>query len=268
MSKNQYCWPILRACACLGTGLALSGCATPQAAHPPATDEHTHAHWSYEGATGPSHWGSLQPAFALCATGTNQSPIDLAQPVQGDIPDLKFTYQPSAVEVVNNGHTIQVNCPPGSSMELEGTTYHLVQFHFHAPSEHRVDGRHAAAEMHLVHTSEDGRLAVVGVLIQEGAEHPAFAPVWTNLTGLTSVSSTRAASLYPLDLLPADRRTIRYDGSLTTPPGTEGVRWNVLVEPVFLSKAQLAAFKGIYQGNNRPVQKLNGRVIRQDTRSE
>ncbi len=213
--------------------------------------------------TGPAHWGKLAPEYALCATGTRQSPIDIAKPEQQDLPDIQFDYRPGAVTVVNNGHTVQVNCQEGNSITLDGTVYKLAQFHFHAPSEHTVDGEHAAAEMHLVHQSETGGLAVVGVMIVAGGENAAFDPVWDVLPATSGLAAR--GNIDVTRLLPADRRTIRYDGSLTTPPGTEGVRWNLLVEPVALSKAQIAKFTALYHGNNRPVQPLNGRAVLQDT---
>ena len=222
-----------------------------------------HVHWSYSGEAGPANWGKLDPEYALCATGTKQSPIDIVSPTQQDLPDIIFEYKPSAVTVVNNGHTVQVNYQAGSSITIDGTVYKLAQFHFHAPSEHTIKGKHAAAEMHLVHKSDAGGLAVVGAMIVEGSENPAFAPVWTSLPATSGGEAS--ASVDVSALLPSDRRTIRYDGSLTTPPGTEGVRWNLLVEPVALSKAQLDAFTKLYLGNNRPVQSLNGRTVVQDT---
>jgi carbonic anhydrase len=107
-----------------------------------------HAHWSYAGETGPAHWGELNPEFALCSTGKHQSPIDLAKVEMKDLPDIVFNYKPVDVDIVNNGHTIQVNEESGGSIEIDGTTYVLAQFHLHAPSEHTIDGRHARAELH------------------------------------------------------------------------------------------------------------------------
>jgi carbonic anhydrase len=230
-----------------------------------AVHRDAHAHWSYEGETGPAHWSELNPEFALCSKGKKQSPVDLARVEMKDLPDIAFNYQPAAVDIVNNGHTIQVNVDSGGSIELEGTTYALAQFHFHAPSEHTTDGRHARAELHLVHKSAAGGLAVVGVFLEEGETNPRFDPVWKHLAATPGASHRFPETVNGNDLLPADRRTIRYDGSLTTPPGTEGVRWVVMVEPVKLSATQLEALEKIIKGNNRPVQDLNGRVVIQDT---
>jgi carbonic anhydrase len=260
--------PKINAIGILSVGAAIlfaGGCATraPSVGSHESTAEHKH--WSYEGETGPAYWGTLQPDYGLCSTGMNQSPIDIVAPVVEDIPDIQFDYQMSSVVITNNGHTVQVNLPPGHSIDLDGRTYHLVQFHFHAPSEHTVRGKHAAAEMHLVHQASDGRLAVVGMLIEEGAEHAGLAPLWNLLPREKGTAVTPDLVVSLSDLLPKDRRTIRYDGSLTTPPGTEGVRWSLMVEPVTLSPTQLEVLTGICKNNNRPVQSLHGRAVVEDS---
>jgi carbonic anhydrase len=223
------------------------------------------AHWSYSGETGPAHWGSLAPEYALCATGLSQSPINIDAPSRRDLANISFNYQPSPVEIVNNGHTVQVNYAPGSFIELDGQRFDLAQFHFHSPSEHTIGGGTAAAEMHLVHKSANGSLAVVGVMIQEGAHNNAFAPVWSNLPASEGPARKVGATIDADDLLPADQRTYRYNGSLTTPPGTEGVKWCLMVEPVTMSASQIADFRKLYFGNNRPTQARNGREIIEDT---
>lgn len=247
--------------------LTLAGCAQQQqhAATAQAHEQHSPAHWSYEGATGPAHWGELAPEYALCAAGRSQSPIDIDGTTSADLPNLTFHYAPTPVEIVNNGHTVQVNYAAGSYLEVDGVRYDLAQFHFHAPSEHTIGGKHAAAEMHLVHKSATGELAVVGVLLEQGEHNARFAPVWDNLPGKPGAAQRFAATIDADDLLPADPRTYRYSGSLTTPPGTEGVRWHLMVEPVPLSSAQLAAFTRVYRGNNRPLQARNGRQVLQDS---
>ena len=246
---------------CIFAGCAQQQHATAEPAHAP---QHA-SHWSYEGATGPEHWGSLAPEYALCATGRNQSPIDIAGTTSADLPNPVFQYAPTPVEIVNNGHTIQVNYAAGSHLEVDSVRFELAQFHFHAPSEHAIAGKRAAAEMHVVHKAADGALAVVGVLLEEGEHNARFAPVWDNLPGKPGAAQRFAATIDADDLLPADPRTYRYSGSLTTPPGTEGVRWHLMVEPVRLSKAQIAAFTRVYSGNNRPIQARNGRYVLQDS---
>jgi carbonic anhydrase len=150
-------------------------------APPLPAQAHHPAHWTYEGESGPAHWGSLDPAFARCAMGHAQSPIDISAPKSHSLPRLSLHYQETQVSVVNNGHTIQVAYDPGSSLDIEGTRYQLIQFHFHTPSEHTIGGKHTPAELHLVHRSGDGRLVVVGVLMQPGQENAALAPLWQHL---------------------------------------------------------------------------------------
>jgi len=148
-------------------------------------------HWSYEGEAGPEHWGELSHDFAACSEGKEQSPIDVPGTATVNPADLTFNYQPTAVNILNNGHTIQVNYDVGSSLEVDGTTYNLLQLHFHATSEHTVGGKYSDMEMHLVHQSADGGYAVVGVMINRGAENAAFAPVWNNRAGRGSGSTDR-----------------------------------------------------------------------------
>ena len=221
-------------------------------------------HWSFAGADGPAHCGELSPAFALCGTGRSQSPIDISRPVPKHVGALTFHYRPGRLNIVNNGHAIQVNYDPGSYIELNGTRYDLQQFHFHAPSEHEIDGRRAAAELHLVNQSADGRLAVVGVLIDTGAGNPAFAPILDHLPAMPGPVRRFDTRISAAGLLPATRTTYRYRGSLTTPPCTEGVQWIVMTTPVTMSAAQLAALTRLYPDNSRPLQPLHGRVVVED----
>lgn len=242
--------------------LAVAGCATTQ--HADHKDQHA-AHWSYAGSTGPAHWATLSPEYALCATGRSQSPIDIAAALPRDLSNIVFSYQPSPLNIVNNGHTVQVNYAPGSFIEIDGERFELAQFHFHAPSEHTLKGAHADVEMHLVHKSVEGRLAVVGVMVREGVPNPMFDPIAGSIPASGQKIDRPDVMVNATALLPADPRTYRYDGSLTTPPGSEGVKWSVMVEPITLSSEQIAAFTKHYNGNNRPVQRLHGRVVLEDT---
>jgi carbonic anhydrase len=227
-------------------------------------------HWSYEGEGGPEHWGDLDPEFVLCGTGESQSPVDIvrADAIPQELPNIAFNYQPTEVKIINNGHAIQVNYDPGSYIEVDGVRYDLLQFHFHAPSEHTFDGKLLAMEMHLVHKSADGKLAVVGVMIEEGAENAAYQPVWDNLPAEEGPEQATGLQVNAADLLPAEKMTYRYSGSLTTPPCSEGVSWFVMTNPVALSAKQITAFESIYKGNNRPVLPLHGREIVVDTSAE
>jgi carbonic anhydrase len=225
-------------------------------------------HWSYEGESGPEHWGDLSPEFAACAKGVEQSPVDIPASSPANPADIAFSYQPSALKIFNNGHTVQVNYDQGSSITLDGMTYSLVQFHFHAASEHAIGGAHSPLEIHLVHKNAQGGLAVVGVLLKAGAENPAYAPVMQNLP--TQVSQQAApvagATVDANALLPAQRSYWRYNGSLTTPPCSEGVKWLVMNTPVELSEAQIAAFTSIHKNDARPVQPFNSRTFLVSTR--
>lgn len=246
-------------------GCGTSGSSSGSEEHGSKRDAaHAEVHWSYEGDTGPGHWGALKKEWALCGTGRQQSPIDITETAARDLANIVFHYQAAAGEIVNNGHTVQVNLQPGCWIEISGTRFDLVQFHFHAPSEHTIGGREAAAEMHLVHQSAKGELAVVGVLLQAGSGHAAYGKVMAQVPAAAGPGVALEAPLNPAELLPADPRTYRYTGSLTTPPGTEGVRWNVMTEAVELSPEQLGVFKAVYPNNRRPVQGLNGREVVRD----
>ena len=231
---------------------------------PEAEEEAEPVHWSYEGEGGPENWGSLEPDYAACGEGMEQSPVDIPADAPVNADDVGYAYTESAVNIVNNGHAIQVNYDEGSTVEIDGVTYPLKQFHFHSLSEHTVAGVNMDMEMHLVHAYVDGNNseydAVISVLLVEGAENPAFAPVWDNMPAEEGDPVTIDGAFVNVgDLLPEDRSYYHYMGSLTTPPCTEGVNWHVLVQPVELSADQLAAFRAIHDGTNRPVQPMNDR---------
>ncbi|MCB0219419.1 MAG: carbonic anhydrase family protein [Chrysiogenetes bacterium] len=223
---------------------------------------HHGAHWGYEGESGPAHWGAMSEEFALCETGKAQSPIDIdpqSAAAEGKAA-ISLDYQAGGTEVINNGHTIQVNFQPGSTMSVGADKFDLLQLHFHHTSEHTVGGKSFPMEMHLVHKSKDGTLAVLGVLISEGEENAAIAPVWAAIPGEAGGKAPLASPISAASLLPASMKTYRYSGSLTTPPCSEGVRWHVLSESIAFSKAQIDAFASHYSVNNRPVQARNERA--------
>ena len=217
-------------------------------------------HWSYEGDTGPDHWGTLSPDFAACAKGVEQSPVDIPTTAPLNAAGISFSYQPSALTIFNNGHTIQANYDSGSSITLNGVRFDLVQFHFHAASEHAIGGQHEPMEIHFVHRNAQGELAVVGVLLKSGSENAAYVPIFQNLPPQASQPAPVAGvSVDANQLLPAQHTYWRYNGSLTTPPCTEGVKWLVMNTPVEVSDAQVAAFNSIFKNNERPVQPFNMR---------
>lgn len=243
----------------------LNACAPAQTPAPAPTAAATPVHWTYEGEEGPAHWGELSSNYAACSSGKKQSPVDLTGADQKDIANVVFHYNPSKVNIINNGHTIQVNYDAGSSIEVDGKAYDLIQFHFHAPSEHSINGKLADAEVHLVHKNTDGKLAVVGVLINKGPANNAVQSFWGSLPAQTGPQQTTDAQVNANDFLPAVQTTYRYEGSLTTPPCSEGVQWIVMTQPITFSDEQLATFTRLFEVSNRPVQNLNGRTEVQDT---
>jgi len=220
-----------------------------------------HGHWGYSGDTGPEHWGEISKEFSACSEGHEQSPIDISGAARGRLDKIEFHYAPTGLEILNNGHTVQVNYEEGSYIKVDGVRYDLLQFHFHTPSEHTVNAKSYDMEMHLVHKSRSGGLAVVSLLVEKGRENPAFRVVWSNLPERAGSKKSVKASVDASSLLPADRSYYAYDGSLTTPPCSEGVKWHVLKTPVQMSAAQIDAMGSILHHNNRPVQPINKRRV-------
>ena len=236
--------------------------AKPAGGHVP--DGHAGAaHWAYNGAGGPEQWGGMKPEFSACATGSRQSPIDIRSGVRVDLEPIQFDYRPTGFRVVDNGHTIQVNVGGGNSIEVQGRRYDLLQFHFHRPSEERIDGRQFDMVAHLVHKDPEGRLAVVAVLLDRGSAHPLVQTVWNNLPLEKNTEVAAGTALDMTNLLPADRRYFTYMGSLTTPPCSEGVLWMVMQQPVPIAVDQVNVFSRLYPMNARPIQSASGRLIKQ-----
>ena len=218
-------------------------------------------HWDYEGAGAPEHWGQLEPGFRVCELGLQQSPIDLTGPIGSNLGSVRVNWRRMPLRIINNGHTIQVNCEPGSGIELDGRPFSLLQFHFHHPSEHAVDGRRHAMEVHFVHASESGALAVLGVFFEEGAHNAALAPIWDAMPPEAGPEVASGATIRPVQLLPADRAYYRYLGSLTTPPCSERVIWTVCRQTIAASRRQIAQFAELFPMNARPLQPLNRRFL-------
>ena len=218
--------------------------------------------WSYSGANGPAHWGSIDPAYSACSTGAEQSPIDLTRAARRALPGLQLSLKSATFQLHNNGHSVEARAAASGGVNLGGVAYTLLQFHYHAPSEHRVDGRSFPLELHLVTRSASGQLLVLGVLIKRGRSNPAFARLLAALPKRQG-EHAKLTRFDALSLLPAGGRGLRYayGGSLTTPPCTEGVRWNVFAAPVALSAAQIRALTSIYSHTNRPIQPRNGRAL-------
>ena len=245
------------------------GCA-PEAPSTAATESHE-VHWGYEGEEGPEQWADLSPEFAICRDGTEQSPIDITAAVA--IEDvglerrlgetvLSTTQRATVMDIVDNGHTIQVTNDIPMSIQIEETLYELVQYHFHSPSEHTIDGAHAPLEAHFVHKSAAGELAVLGILVEEGAHDVLWEPVLSRLPdGPGDDRHIEGLNLDMNAFRPLPRRYYRYEGSLTTPPCSEGVRWVVMAEKRQISAEQMAAIVSHLHYNNRPVQPTGDRSI-------
>jgi carbonic anhydrase len=212
-------------------------------------------HWAYSGQGGPAEWGET------CKLGKGQSPVDIRGAKPADLPAIKFDYKPAPLKIIDNGHTIQVNYAPGSSIEVGGARYELLQFHFHKPSEEKIAGKAHDMVAHLVHKDAGGKLAVVAVLIDKGGANPAITTIWNNLPREKEKEMEAKASIDAAALLPADKGYYSFQGSLTTPPCSEEVRWLVLKTPVKVEQSQIAAFGKLYPMNARPTQPLNGRTI-------
>ena len=217
--------------------------------------------WDYAGASGPDAWGKL--GYDTCAKGQRQSPIDIRGGIAVDLEPIRFDYRPGAFSVIDDGHTVEVDVAPGSSITITGRRYELQQFHFHRPSEERVDGRQFDMSVHLVHRDAEGHVAVIAVLLDRGSAQPVVQAVWNNLPLEKHVAVQADTPLDPAQLLPDDRRYYTYMGSLTTPPCSEGVLWMVMQRPVQLSPEQLSIFARLYPMNARPVQQADGRLIKQ-----
>jgi carbonic anhydrase len=233
----------------------------PAAAPKPPKKAHPE-HWSYHGEGGPEVWGQMKPEFGTCSSGRRQSPIDIRDGISVQLDPVQFDYKPSNFRVIDNGHTVQVNLSPGNSIEVMGRRFELLQFHFHRPSEERINGRQFDMVAHLVHKDLDGKLAVVAVLLDRGSAQPIVQMVWNNLPLEKGEELAARAQIDLNGLLPAERGYFTYMGSLTTPPCSEGVLWMVMRDPVSISPDQLGIFARLYPMNARPIQAASGRLIK------
>jgi len=229
-----------------------------------AADGHGHTHWGYTGHGSPENWGKLSPEFAACATGKSQSPINIVDTVEGDLPAIKANYRPSRVVVENNGHTIQANyTDSNNTLRIGDKVYTLKQFHFHVPSENMIKGKSFPLEAHFVHADAKGNLAVLGVLYENGEANSRLAPIWQAMPQKSGQKTALKQTFNAATLLPASMDYYRFSGSLTTPPCSEGVSWLVLKTYDHIGKEQVEQFRRAMGGHNnsRPVQPINARVV-------
>ncbi len=226
-------------------------------------------YWSYDGPAGSTHWGDLDPAYAACKSGKQQSPIDIRNARKAELPALRFEYASGSLKyLINNGYTIRVNyhdAPGTGNFLLVGNKrYHLTQFHFHCPSEEWVQGKPYAMEVHLMHEAADGSVVGVAVFLKAGSMNSTVEQIWRHMPKMKShEEEVPGVDINPDELRPRDTAYYIYQGSLTAPPCTEGVTWIVLKVPVEISADQITAFARLYPHDVRPIQPLNGRIVRE-----
>ena len=218
-------------------------------------------HWAYEGEHGPEHWGELTPDFVQCRVGVNQSPIDIVDTIEADLPPLVLNYTTETVDLINNGHTAQMNVAPGSYLRVEGEEFELLQFHIHAPSEHWIDGEQFFLEVHFVHQNARGELAVVAVLYSEGEDPVNLARYIALIPREVNKPIPFRVQLGELEVSSVVKEYYRYNGSLTTPPCSEGVRWYVLKEVLTVSKKRRDIFNELIGDDARGPQPINSRPV-------
>ncbi|MEO0377763.1 MAG: carbonic anhydrase family protein [Cyanobacteria bacterium P01_A01_bin.17] len=244
----------------IATGVTLVGITVSTLCEAVASDGK--ADWGYTGNEGPENWGRLSGEYQVCQTGTQQSPIDLEQAVESDFSTFNIEYSDIPLKILNNGHTIQVNAEPGSMLMLNDTAFELQQLHFHTPSEHTVKDETFPMEVHFVHQSAEGKLAVLGVFLKEGQFNRDLQPIWDAMPARKqSETLVKGVGVAIATLLPKVQSTYRYFGSLTTPPCSEVVQWVVFQEALEISQAQIDQFRQIFPLNARPVQPLNRQFL-------
>ncbi|MDY7220856.1 carbonic anhydrase [Halalkalibacterium halodurans] len=262
-----------KTCLAVSLSVMVTACSSAPSTEPVDEPSETHeetsggaheVHWSYTGDTGPEHWAELDSEYGACAQGEEQSPINLdkAEAVDTDT-EIQVHYEPSAFTIKNNGHTIQAETTSEeNTIEIDGKEYTLVQFHFHIPSEHEMEGKNLDMELHFVHKNENDELAVLGVLMKAGEENEELAKLWSKLPAEETEENISLDESIDLNaLLPESKEGFHYNGSLTTPPCSEGVKWTVLSEPITVSQEQIDAFAEIFPDNHRPVQPWNDRDV-------
>ena len=237
--------------------------AVVKAAPPPPPPVPRGTHWSYEGDSGPANWSKINVDWGKCGNGNRQSPIDIRDGMKVELEQISFDYHPSSFNVVDNGHTVQVGVSGGNYITVQNRMFELQQFHFHRPSEERINGKAFEMVVHLVHRDAEGRLAVLALLLERGAPQATIQTVWNNLPLEQFETMQPSILLDPAELLPTRRDYYTYMGSMTEPPCSEGVLWMVMKQPVQASAAQMALFSRLYPLNARPIQPSNGRIIKE-----
>jgi carbonic anhydrase len=219
--------------------------------------------WSYEGELGPANWSKINVDWARCGGGNRQSPIDIRDGIKVNLEQISFDYHPSSFSEINNGHTIDVTVGSGNFITVGNETYELQGFHFHRPSEEKINGKGTEMVMHMVHRSAEGKIAIIAVLLERGQGHPLMQTIWDNLPLEKNQAAAPSIVIDPSEALPQQREYFTYMGSLSEPPCTEGVLWMVFKQPRQASPAQMALFSRLYPLNARPVQSSGGRMVKE-----
>jgi len=217
------------------------------------------ATWSYQGETGPEMWGALRDDFKLCASGLNQSPVDIPKHTKFLRGGLRPNWRPEKVSLIKTGHALEVNLSGKSKTDIGGNQYELKQIQFHTPSEHQLSGFSYPMEIHFIHARKDGSQSIVAAFVEIGSENPEFLKISSRASALNESVSVDLGELNASLLLPKSTDVFRYQGSITSPPCSEGVVWNVLREPIEFSQEQVSSFRRLFPTNARPLQKLDAR---------
>jgi carbonic anhydrase len=224
-------------------------------------------HWGYEGINGPEHWGDLDPEYATCKAGKEQSPIDIRDAQKTELPAVRFEYKSGPLKIINNGYTaVRVNYSRGNEnfLIVGDKSYELTQFHFHHPSEEYIHGKPSDMVIHLMHEASDGKLAAVAVLLKAGSANSTIQKLWKYMPQTAGKEEEIAGvEVNPAGLVPHETSYYTYMGSVTAPPCTEGVTWFVLKTPMDISAEEIGAFARLYPHDVRPPQPLNGRVVKE-----
>lgn len=224
--------------------------------------------WSYADPNGPEKWASLAPENTLCGSGKNQSPVDIDRKKTANIQTagIKFNYGMTLPETITNtGNLLQISTRGWAKITVDGIEFALSTIDLHIPSEHTVDGKHYPMEIEFIHRSKDGQIAVVSRMAIPGRPDRTLRKIMENLP----MKAGQTEKLSPTALKNAEMKKkygnyYRYNGSLTTPPCTEGVRWFIMKQPLTVSKEQYEKLKkAMPQDNNRPAQALNARKVLQ-----
>ena len=226
------------------------------------TDKTNDKSWAYSGPRGPDKWGSLNPDFALCNAGSQQSPINIDNTITAALKPIKRLQKFPLKNIVLKDHSLILDAGTGNMMVLDQKPYQLKYISVHVPSEHQIKQKSYAAELQMVHEDKTGHRVIIAVMLEEGSAHAGLEKLLGSLPKGKEQSKPLAIRVTPADLMPTKPAYYRYSGSLTAPPCTEGVQWVIMKESLKISKFQLGSLQqAIGEPNQRPVQDGQGRMI-------